>query len=598
MAHLRNASNYWFYPAAVTLFLVVALRAILVAPYMDEIFTFFTYIESGSFQPGYAHIDANNHLLNSFLAHVSFLAFGDEMWSIRLPNVLSFLLYLFAVNKIRLSFNDTLMGNAFALCMLSSMYLLSFFSLSRGYGISLALLTYSCYCFINLTYKPTTRSVYHGIGALILASAANLTLLPIALLFSVLFLYHFVRLIKKSSLMVRIVQCTILLIFTGLSYSYLYHFSLELKVSGLLYHGQQSGYLNALFFELPNELMQTSFGAEWVFIGIVALSAFGLFKRLRKQQFTSAACSFSLLALIALALPLLVNDVMAIPFPQGRTGMHYFVLLLLPAFLNLQESKSLLSRISAWGLSGVMVISFLLQVQMSYAPCWRDDTIPTDILTIIHASGQENEWPPTVAAHGILGKALQHQGYLNETPTPFRELYEATYYEDFILTNRWHVLDNAGGYDTIWHQPVTTVTLLKRNSTIQFNTLVDTCFTTISCSEEFQGLIQAPLQEKTDSPLQLIVHLESEGLIPPFNLHLIAQVKDENNQVLTKGELEIQKLSRNAQGILDIHAAVTLSAPTRAGSEVEIYLWNPKSQPHQLDKLHIILREIKDKESD
>lgn len=578
--------------------MVVALRAILMPPYMDEVFTFFTYIESGSFQPGYAHIDANNHLLNSFLAHISFLAFGNEMWSIRLPNVLFFVLYLFAVNKIRLTFRDKVIGNAFALCMLSSMYLLSFFSLSRGYGISLALLTYSCYWFINLTYKPTTRAVYHGIGALILASAANLTLLPFALLFSVLFLYHFVHPANKLGLSVRFLHLSILVLCIGIGYGYLYHFSLELKVSGLLYHGQQSGYLNALFFELPNEIMQTSSGAEWVCLGIVVLIVFGLFERLRKQQFTSAAWSFNLLALIALLLPLLLNAVWAIPFPQGRTGMQYFVLLLLPVCLNLQESKSLLSRISAWSLSGVMAISFLLQFQLSYAPCWRDDTVPAEILPFIHAAEQENDRPRTVAAHGILGKALQHQGYLNEKPTPFRELFEATYYEDFILTNRWHVPDNTDDYDTVWHHSVTSVTLLKRNSVLQFSTLADTSLMHLSGSQEFQGLIQSPLRKKVESPLHLTVHLQSEMLSPPFKLHLIAQVNDESHQVQTKGELEIQKLSRNSNGKLDIRAAITLSAPTQAGSEVEIYLWNPKSQPYQIDKLRIVLREITNARAD
>lgn len=594
----RFATNNWFNLLATMLFVVVVVRAVLIPPYMDEIFTYFTYVQSGSFQPGFAHIDANNHLLNSLLAHVSYLLLGDELWSLRLPNILAFVVYVYSAHKIRLSFTTKEVGNAFGVAILASWYVLSFFSLSRGYGLSLALLLYACYQLITVTHTPAWSSIAKGIVSLVLASSANLTLLPLSIIITFLFALFYVRQNSPASRIRRIVFVFSTLMLSGIGFGYLYLFSIDLKESGLLYHGQTTGYFEAIFIDLPNELLQTQYGAEWGIGFLITLIAFGVVKGIRQRQFNSSAWILGVLSILTLVLPLVLNAFMQIPLPQGRTGLHYYILILLPAFLQIQQLSLLLSRFVAWIISGTFAFLFVTQFQLSYAPCWRDDTVPTEILTIIHTSDRKQDWPPTVAAHGILGKALQHQGFLNEKPTPFRELFEATYYEDFILTNRWHVPNNTDDYDTVWHQPVTSVTLLKRNKSLNFNNLLDTGFANISSSIEFQGIIQTPLKEKLDSPLILSVHLNSPVLIPPYNLHLIAQIKDENNQVLSKGELEIQKLSRNVDGKLDIRAAITLSAPTQAGSEVEIYLWNPKSQPYNLDRLRIVLKEIKDAEPD
>jgi hypothetical protein len=592
------ATHNLFGLLATGLLVVVVVRAVLIPPYMDEIFTYFTYVQSGSFQPGYAHIDANNHLLNSLVTHLSFLVFGDELWSLRLPNVLAFVLYAYSANKIRLSFSDKAVGNAFAVAILASWYVLSFFSLSRGYGLSLALLLYACYQLIAVTQTPTWSRTAKGICSLVLASSANLTLLPLSIVITFLLTLFHVRHNSPESLIRRILFAASALVLSGIGFGYLYLFSVDLKESGLLYHGRSTGYFEAIFVDLPNELLQTQSGAQWGFGFLVALIVVGVVMGVRYKKFNSPAWILGILAILSLVLPVVFNELMLIPFPQGRTGLHYYILILLPAFLQMQKLSPLLSRALAWSISGILAFLFVTQFQLNYAPCWRDDTVPAEILTFIHTSDRKKDSPPTVAAHGILGKALQHQGYLNEKPTPFRELFEATYYEDFILTNRWNAPDHTENYDTVWHHPVTSVTLLKRNSVLQFHTLADTSLMHLSGSQEFQGLIQRFLRNKVDSPLHLSVHLQSEMLNPPFKLHLIAQVNDESHQVQTKGELEIQKLSRNRNGKMDIQAAITLSAPTQPGSEVEIYLWNPKSQPYHLDRLHIVLREITDARAD
>lgn len=80
---------------SILLVIYAALRAWSVPVVYDEVFTFTHYVITGGFQPFYSLLDANNHVVNSGLTHMSFLVFGDSKLALRLPNLLALLIYLF-----------------------------------------------------------------------------------------------------------------------------------------------------------------------------------------------------------------------------------------------------------------------------------------------------------------------------------------------------------------------------------------------------------------------------------------------------------------------------------------------------------------------
>lgn len=92
---------------------------------------------------------ANNHVLHSLFMKWSVLVFGWKEWSIRLPNVLSFLLYYAAavwyMHRVSKQITVRIAG-VFIFCTVP--YLLDFFSLARGYGIANA---FSLAAFVMLT---------------------------------------------------------------------------------------------------------------------------------------------------------------------------------------------------------------------------------------------------------------------------------------------------------------------------------------------------------------------------------------------------------------------------------------------------------------
>ncbi len=83
---------------------------------------------------------ANNHILHSIFMKWSVLLFGWKEWSIRLPNVLFFILYFSASAWFAARLTSTGLYRLLIICILcSAPYLLDFFSLARGYGMANAL---------------------------------------------------------------------------------------------------------------------------------------------------------------------------------------------------------------------------------------------------------------------------------------------------------------------------------------------------------------------------------------------------------------------------------------------------------------------------
>ncbi len=138
-------------------FAYVALRAGRVALTIDEANTFNNYISQGFF--GLFRVDtANNHVLNTFLTWLITRVAGTSVFVLRLPNLLSYLLYI--VFSFRL-INRYARGLA-AICgfvaLNANPYGLEFFSLCRGYGLSLGLLMAALFYFFRFMDEARTSS--------------------------------------------------------------------------------------------------------------------------------------------------------------------------------------------------------------------------------------------------------------------------------------------------------------------------------------------------------------------------------------------------------------------------------------------------------
>jgi hypothetical protein len=148
----------------------------------------------------YPDSEPNNHILNTLFTKLFISMFGNKQLVIRLPNLLFFVLYgiaIFRINKIVLK-EDSVFFLPAALLFISNPYLLDFFALCRGYGMSCALATLSLSYLISGYRNERDRPVWIAYLLSFLASYANFTLLVFWCATSVMVGLYFMIKLKKQ----------------------------------------------------------------------------------------------------------------------------------------------------------------------------------------------------------------------------------------------------------------------------------------------------------------------------------------------------------------------------------------------------------------
>jgi len=182
---ISDISFYFLLIAAIYLFAVTAYRASNLSMTHDESGTYMFFIQENVMD--YFHQkglwrSANNHLLNTMGMQMSVDTFGQSDLTVRLPNVLACLLYLMSLlGIIKLCFKRwEVQVLAFALLALNP-FLNDFFSLARGYGMSVGFQLFALYQFISFFKKQKSIHLvlaYLGLGLASLSLFTNLLFIP------------------------------------------------------------------------------------------------------------------------------------------------------------------------------------------------------------------------------------------------------------------------------------------------------------------------------------------------------------------------------------------------------------------------------------
>lgn len=122
----------------------------------------------------------NNHILNTLLIKLNIAIFGDHLLVARAHNVLSFLLLLIFSYKLLHLWNihPWLKILGFVLVLFQP-YLLDFFAVTRGYGLSIAFMVTSLYYLAKHLARNDTKSLIQCFGWMSVAVYANFTILNV-----------------------------------------------------------------------------------------------------------------------------------------------------------------------------------------------------------------------------------------------------------------------------------------------------------------------------------------------------------------------------------------------------------------------------------
>ncbi|MCB9308575.1 MAG: hypothetical protein H6567_00780 [Lewinellaceae bacterium] len=178
MIDFQDKGFKWFFGVGLVLFFLIIREAIFLPLTHDEYSTILV-----SYQPlwdiiTYKDPIPNNHILNTILLKCNIIIFGDHLISNRLHNILSFIPYfVFSVLIARKLSRNTILSMMFVLMVNFQPFVLDFFCVTRGYGLSIAFQMASLY--YALEYISNSHSKHYGLALLFgaIGVMANFTLL-------------------------------------------------------------------------------------------------------------------------------------------------------------------------------------------------------------------------------------------------------------------------------------------------------------------------------------------------------------------------------------------------------------------------------------
>ncbi len=173
----RRLSTYLLLLLALSLVIFVTIKATISSFTHDESYSYLRYVGQSIIQIfSYDTPFTNNHILNTVFMKYSEMLFGSSEIALRTPNIVSLIIYLYFTYLLLKDRSFTIILPVFIL-MSFSPYLLDFFGLARGYGISIGFMIFSLYYLLRFFETDKQKDlVLFNLGAL-LAALANFALL-------------------------------------------------------------------------------------------------------------------------------------------------------------------------------------------------------------------------------------------------------------------------------------------------------------------------------------------------------------------------------------------------------------------------------------
>jgi len=414
--------NYILWACFAVLWTLVWIRAINVPVLPDEVFSYFLYGEPGYYFQPKAQLDANNHLVNSVLTHLSVKTFGASLLSIRLPNVLCFIVYFISI--LGISKQQTTKGGFWITFVSFSgiFYLLEFFSLSRGYGMSFAFLLLAIWQLMRLQARFKWKNACLILIAVALGLGSNLSLFFVfvpVFAYVVLLVGIYVRKHGFGTLFPAMLLtggfAAVLFVF--------YKYIILLNNEKMLYYGMTVRFPYASIQSLLLEI--TDHDWSWMYYmllilvcAIVALFAVRLFSQAFIKSVHDNRVVFAVLLFTTLAGITASVLIMKTPAPSERTGAHLIPLFVGAAlFLFPHFDKSRKSSYSQLLFLGLPLAS-LFMVNVSTNHFWFRDQIDETAYELILKEAKKVKEPVTISGARYFDRMYFFNNTLRDNKLP------------------------------------------------------------------------------------------------------------------------------------------------------------------------------------
>lgn len=555
--------NYIFGGVSSLVFIYLIIRAVLVPPAMDEVTTFFFYIQPGSFQPHYAFLDANNHLLNSLLGHLCYLLLGEGMIVIRIPNLIGYIIYAYYGFKLFKMLSNVYAKITLIVLLFCTQYIVEFFAVSRGYGLSFAFLLGVFYHLIKIVSDFHKRDFYWGILLNILMILANLSLISWSPIFFILFI---TVVIIKGNIKKNYPGILIASLVYFSTFIYLFIYVWALKKEGSLYLWGGHTFYEVIFLGLSKELGLTNLTYGLLItipLLIVWLLSFLLnIKRMRSPEYIL----FGLFICFNLGF-ILARHLLNTNYPPFRTGIQIYLVLILGVIHFVEKNKYKIMNF-IFLIPGIYIsIFFACNLNTTHVVHWEREAIPVSFADTVVKMNQQETIPLSVSLHNHEFNTWNYYNYLYDNHVNQANMgsYPNFASDLVLLTHRFEgtVPDH---FDTIAQQLSTKHYLVinKKRSTKYHMVKVND----IECKDEYKNIHEF----KLDS-----IHPENIKIGVSFELYKAKYIQPSYIVVRadsSKGnDMFYLKYLRSTEGLIKLSLTMKLS---KADRSILLFVWNPR----------------------
>jgi hypothetical protein len=422
----------------------------------DEAFSYGVYVPKSikailSFKED---VSANNHIINTlFMKLMSGIGF-EQVGMLRLLSASSYLVLLFSLFFLIYKENNRY-ASLLYLIVCCNPYLLDFFAMARGYGVSFGLMVLSLYLFLK---EENKNSQFWSMQIATIAMLANFNLVYFWLSIGLL---HFSKFMSKKNF-----EKTILIrqfgtyLFPMLSLLYLLIVFKRLTAAQQLYFGGHNGIVNDLIndqlwcYIYDNDYKENPLYLliwQWLPVMMLALAIIlAMFKDIRKNKFYISWISVLFILIFSFLLIEINHRLTGSLYPLKRTGLFMSILLSCSVMLMLRffaelkyvQIPSLIASYSIIGLLYFHTVSSYDSNRYREVPY---DSHHHEILAKLKSEIKDENVPIDLSANWQVGPSLnfyKKTKHLNWLPEIKRDSirtnaqYLLVFEEDFPNINR------------------------------------------------------------------------------------------------------------------------------------------------------------------
>lgn len=348
MDNIKKDALYWL----IGLFFVVYLvaRAIILPITIDEGGTYFNAVPRSVWSIiTYQDPSPNNHIVNTLFIKIFVQLFGTSSLIVRLPNILGFVLYYIIAVLWLKRLNGNKIFVLFGIIVLTcNPYLLDFFGLARGYGLSLSFLFISMYQIFLYFERKQIKNIYYAFILAAIGVYCNFTLLSFYISLLSVTTLMLIQINWNSPLSAVFKKFLIIFFITGLLALLCYTPISKIVETDQLKYWSSNGFYTDTLIPLLGAMQYGNPQFEkiglrvyaGIIIGVIILLGTYVFTKNIKQHFNLSSdillFSFSVFigTLVIIFLQFILFDT---PFLNARGSVFLYVLFIIPVIYFTQR---------------------------------------------------------------------------------------------------------------------------------------------------------------------------------------------------------------------------------------------------------------------